>query len=142
VKPGKPLKRTTPLARGAGIKRGKGIKQGRSPRALGVAVLWHAAKVLAYVRCGGLCERCGLVVAFEMCQGHHRRARTYGPHTVTNCLILHDVCHAQIHNHPTASRAAGWIVASTRDPADVPVLLPSGRRVFFAADGTYLEEAA
>lgn len=73
-------------------------------------------------RAGGRCERCGhrrdpMVL-------HHRRLRSQGGQdTVENLVfICQEPCHRHIHEHPSASYEAGWLVPSWADPSTVAVV--------------------
>jgi len=84
---------------------------------------WDAAR--------GVCAACGRPLGADGVVHHRqgkgmggrkgaRRAGTYLDRP-PNTIVVHDTCHKQVHANPTAARAAGLIVPSWADPAEVPV---------------------
>ncbi|UAW08545.1 HNH endonuclease [Mycobacterium phage Leozinho] len=86
-------------------------------------------KAIAWSRCGGRCEVCG--EATSDLTGHHRRPRQAGgtrrPETnlPSNCLMVCYLDHNRIESHRTLSYDNGWLVRSTKNPLETPVLYRS-----------------
>jgi hypothetical protein len=73
-------------------------------------------------RSGGVCEVCGRARATSQ---HHRRkaGRVSVPSNVLDtCGDGTTGCHGDIEANPDRSRASGWWVDTTDDPATVPVV--------------------
>ena len=74
-------------------------------------------------RSGGKCE----AMNFPICVGraeqlHHRQLRSQGgEHTVVNLIAVCSPCHSRFHREVAEAQSQGWIVRSTREPADVPM---------------------
>lgn len=123
---GKPLETRTPLRRTA-PKRGpvKARSRARSE-------VYADLRLVVWERAGGRCERCGTGITdgFEC---HHRKLRSQGGRDdVTNLVALcpgPQGCHSWAHQNPAEAKAAGWIVRSGSDPANVAVVLHDGRTV-------------
>lgn len=85
------------------------------------ATEWAAWSPVLLARARYACERCSVPVREATAHRHHRVRRRDGGDRAANLLILCAVCHDRVHHNPEQSRQAGWIVASTEDPALVPV---------------------
>lgn len=113
----------TPLRRTPKRKRGEKAREDR-------------ARTLVYARSGGYCECCGEMQASEW---HHRQSRAVGGRWVaSNGLHLCHSCHQWITAHPAVSYRKGWMVRSTDEPQEVPVVLsgPPGA-VYLDDDGGF-----
>jgi hypothetical protein len=134
VKRGGPIQRRTPLLGGSVLRRVR-IRR----RRVGVDPVWTAVRRVLWTRSDGRCERCGQPLDPALWEGHHRKFRSRGGrHSVVNAVALDAGCHAEVHRGDSATATAdGYAVASTRDPATVPVRLYSGQLVLLTADGEY-----
>lgn len=107
---------------------------------------WRVIRHLLATRSDHRCELCGVRLGPGQ-EGtvHHRDPRGMGgtrdPHIddLCNCLLLCGGrlggvlgCHGHTESNRRAAEETGWIVRSPTDPADVPVVLYSGRRVLLA----------
>ena len=80
----------------------------------------RTTRVAVRERSGGICERCGQKPGTDM---HHRKNRSQlGKWHPANIMHLCALCHVWITAEPALSRASGWSVLSTAEPADVPVV--------------------
>lgn len=105
-----PLKRSPMKRTGAQLAR-TGIK--RKPKSAKAAELEFPADVKAAAdrRAGFHCEFPGCPRPIN--RYHHRKLRKHGgPGTLENCMALCDPHHRHIHDHPSESYAAGWLVHS------------------------------
>ena len=96
---------------------------------------------LAYSRCKGYCEKCGLPLRDNWAL-HHRKLRKHGgKDEISNVVALHHECHNlgtySVHLRPKASYESGLLVKSFDDPQTAPVTLPNGSRVILSSDGEY-----
>lgn len=117
---------------------------------------WEQVLHFLLVRSGGRCEartpaclgdqygRLAGLLSRRQVNIHHRRPRGSGGtsredvHSLANLMLVCGSgnvsgCHGFIENHATVAEARGYKVAKEgrrSDPAEVPVTLPSGRRVF------------
>ena len=93
------------------------------------------AKDLVSARSGDRCEFCGSTAN----DWAHRMARSQlGRWEATNGLALCRPCHDWCHDNPSAAKAAGLILESSRSPATAPVWLPRCGWVYLTPDGEYL----
>lgn len=109
-------------------------------------------------RAGGSCEVCGQPVALiddgevtpiSAFSVHHRQPRGMGGssveeiNTAPNLLLVCGSgttgCHGLIESQRALSYANGWLVQRPTNPADVPVLIFAGVRVYLTNDGRYQE---
>mgnify|MGYP000872268132 FL=1 len=109
-------------------------------------------------RAGGSCEVCGQPVALiddgevtpiSAFSIHHRQPRGMGGssveaiNTAPNLLLVCGSgttgCHGLIESQRAISKANGWLVPHPTNPADVPVLIFAGVRVYLTPDGRYRE---
>lgn len=142
LKPGKPLVRKTPLVSRKGL-RAKGAPKGRATSAGPTRDVVDAV----YERAQWSCERDG--VGLGPIRGvdhhiHHRRLKGRGgtakpdAHLPQNLLLLCPPCHEFVHGPGRDVMVqCGWIVPSTGDPAEAPVVLHGPRRVWLTAAGHY-----
>jgi hypothetical protein len=87
-----------------------------------------ATKDALFVRSKGRCDYCGLGIARNMFDAHHRLQKSLRGHNgLSNLVAVHRLCHERIHHH--ANYLTGWLLNSWEEPSDVPVK-------FF--DGLYL----
>lgn len=108
---------------------------------------WAVLRQLAAQRSGGKCEACGR--RFEAHDDgrpystnidlHHRRRKAQGGRDVLSHLVIAShYCHVldpgSIHQSPEWARSRGLIVPAHADPADTPLILPSGREVMLRDD--------
>lgn len=115
----------------------------------GPGTVWAQVRLLAVVRSGGLCERCGLPLGayagddgetVHVFDGHHRLLRSQGgPDTLTNCVALHRLCHSWAHHNPEKARELGLIVPRGHSPETWAVILGDGRTVRLDESGGYDE---
>lgn len=131
--------RSAPLARGAALRRVLVVRR----RRLHADPVWAAVKAVVWRRCAGRCEACGCRLDPSTWAGHHRKLRARGGrHSVCNAVALCPPCHTgapyAVHRDVAAATFEGLIVASSADPASVPVRLYDGRWVQLATDGTYV----
>lgn len=71
----------------------------------------------------GCCELCAQPLG-AIFQCHHRKLRSRGGQdSVCNLVALHGKCHNRVHGHPAWATEQGFMVASTDDPATIPVAL-------------------
>lgn len=101
-------------------------------------------RALAYSRSRGYCELCGgqLPASWAL---HHRKLRSRGgKDEIANFVALHHECHnlgtKSVHLNPAKATETGHIVPSWEDPAECPVMLPSGECVILTNEGTYRKE--
>lgn len=97
---------------------------------------------LAFKRCKGYCEKCGLPLKNDFAL-HHRKLRSAGgKDTIDNFLALHHGCHNldtdSVHSNPKISMENGWIVSRYKEPSECPVMLPNGNSVILGSDGSYI----
>lgn len=116
---------------------------------------WRETGHMLACRSGGRCEGCGQLIAAGIREPsiHHRQARGLGGtsrpqvHDLCNLLLLCAGfsrrlagvlgCHGMTEAHENDPVARGLLVPHPADPAQVPVVLASGRRVLLAADGPF-----
>jgi len=114
---------------------------------------WPEVRTIAYMRCRGRCELCGLHLG-DLWDGHHRQLRSGGgPSCTCNALALHPGCHTSgpnaVHVRVRTATASGHNVSRYADPRDVPVAVPvavhllggglaGDGRVSLSCGGTYL----
>ena len=88
---------------------------------------------MLYARCDGKCTSCGEPLGDDRNNHaiHHRNRYPVGstvrrPNNLANLIMMHNFpCHIDhVHGHPEWARARGLIVATTDDPAEVPLILP------------------
>lgn len=127
--------RRTPLDRAGSLRRGLFVRRRRLP----IDPVWTAVRKVVWERCGHCCERCGRPLDPLHWEGHHRKFRSRGgQHSVTNAVALDAFCHAWVHHGGGRLPAVhGFAVASTDDPAAVPVRLSDGRLVRLTPAGGY-----
>ena len=72
---------------------------------------------------------CGVTVALEEYQAHHRKLRSQGGQDDLDTLVcVCAPCHlVTIHGHPAQAREHGWIVPSHANPATSPIHRFDGR---------------
>lgn len=96
------------------------------------------------------CEVCGSPCADQRGTDwsiHHRRPRKMGGtrwvgiNLPSNCMLVcgsgTTLCHGVIENHRAGAVAAGWLVLSRTDPAQVAVLITRDRWCYLSDQGTY-----
>ncbi len=92
-------------------------------------------------RSAGRCDLCGMPVAAA--HFHHRRPRGMGgtrrkdSGELSNCLLLHPRCHADIESNRERAIENGWLVPQYQDPESIPVKLWMGIR-YLSSDGTLI----
>lgn len=116
-------------------------------------------RLVIVARAGGSCELCGVPVAFVDDDGqvtplaaysiHHRQPRGMGgtsdlaANSATNLLLLCGTgtsgCHGLVETQRALAIEHGWLVPRPTNPADIPVLLFFGDRVYLTPNGTYSE---
>lgn len=99
-------------------------------------------RALAFKRCKGYCEKCGLPLRHDFAL-HHRKLRSAGgKDAIENFIALHHECHNlstnSVHLNPKDSMEKGYIVSRYRDPEACPLMLPNGSTVILTSEGTYL----
>lgn len=103
-----------------------------------------AAERAAIHRDGPTCLRCGRVLHNFPSSVHHRLPRSAGTKDqvdrVENLVVVCGTgssphCHFDIHNNPTESYLAGWLVRRGDDPATVPLVNLDGRQFFLTDAG-------
>lgn len=83
---------------------------------------WAEARVRLHARARGRCECCGEPLRNRV-NFHHRKLRSQlGQDDDANLLAVLPEHHARIHARPAWARAHGFIVSSSADPGDVPVV--------------------
>ncbi len=98
----------------------------RSAKTVGYQAELDAVRPVVEARSQGWCE-----VRLPGCTGeaahiHHRKLRKHGGgNSADNLLSACLTCHDTLHRNPAASYEAGFLVRSTADPAEVPVI-PGG----------------
>ncbi len=111
------------------------------------AAEWEELRTGLWDRCGGHCEACdGRLSDLPAWEAHHCLLDGQGgADTLANLVAVHPRCHTlsrwAIHTNPAwAIYVRGLLVPSWADPANVPMVLPDGRRVLRYADfPTYLD---
>jgi len=86
---------------------------------------------LVLVRCGGLCEVCGLPLYELGTHLHHRVRRSQGVlHSPANLIAAHPRCHVlgadSIHENVAWARGRGLLLVGTAEPEESTLTLPSG----------------
>jgi hypothetical protein len=113
-----PLRRGKPLSR-TSRKRKPARDTGPSPK----------VRAVVLDRDGFLCVRCGISVADRSRNIHHRvRRGQRGRHVPENLITLCDgpaSCHGWVHRNIAESRASGWLLLGTDNPALEGVLYAS-----------------
>jgi hypothetical protein len=143
-----PLQRTPFAAHGSGLARNAPIRQKRATaRATSQDGVGEGlARDRVKARSGGWCE-----IQLPGCFGratdwHHRlRDGQGGLWQASNGLHLCRFCHGAVTNtngHRAEYEANGWLVPTRAVPAEVPVLLPTGRRMWLDDVGDYLSVRA
>lgn len=106
----------------------------------GASRLKRFTKPVVLDRCEGRCEACGEPLGREfVTHFHHRKLRGQGgDNEPCNIVALHSVCHVlaprAVHQNTAWARERGLIVPRHLDPAQVPLVLPSGRVVLLDPD--------
>lgn len=143
------LQRAAPLARGGPLVRSKPIADRRTTPRLVVVDLVDGigegiARKRVKARSGLKCEIRLLGCYRIALDWHHRKNRSQGGlWQASNGLHICRFCHSAVTNtngNRALYEANGWLVPSHLVPADVPVLLPTGRTVWLDDDGRYLPE--
>lgn len=86
------------------------------------------------------CVECGSPCDLQI---HHRLPRRAGGtrwdgiNAPTNLITVCLYSHAWIEANRTEAYAAGWLVPSAADPAQIPVLVHGVGAVYLTPDGTY-----
>lgn len=101
-------------------------------------------KTVVQARARMRCELCGRNLSYEVGHIHHRLPRGMGGsraperHEPQNLLFLCVTCHQSVESRRAEALAAGWLVLSCSDPAQVPVLVEHGSRwAYLTSDGRY-----
>lgn len=90
-------------------------------------------------RAKGCCELCAQPLG-PVFQCHHRKLRSRGGQdSICNLVALDGRCHNRVHGHPAWATENGWMVASTDDPATVPVALHDRAWRLLSRSGTYVD---
>lgn len=100
-------------------------------------IRWQQLRVLVHARDRERCARCAAPLKLWQMQCHHRTLRSQGGvDEPGNLVCLCGRCHDHVHAHPVSARlAGGWIVPSTEDYWEVPVLISAHGWVRLANDG-------
>lgn len=116
---------------------------------------WRVVQHLLACRSGGRCEGCGekFVPGQREPSIHHRRNRGMGGTSRPDTRDLTELvlacagfsrrlagvlgCHGRIGADPAAAEARGLLVPAALNPADVPLVLHSGRRVLLDPYGPH-----
>lgn len=108
-------------------------------RGLHTDPVWTAVRKVVWERCGGRDEYSGEPLDPALWECHHRKFRSRGGrHSACNAVALTPRRHRSVHNAgQIEAQARGFVLASTVDPAAVPVRLWDGRLVLLAHDGAY-----
>lgn len=94
-------------------------------------------RALIRERAGGRCECCGDRLS-PIFQAHHRKLRSRGGQdSAANLVALCGLCHKRVHSHVTWATEHGFMVASSDDPALVPVAVRCESWQLLGYDGTY-----
>lgn len=95
----------------------------RSPRRSRFEAELDAVTPVLGARSQGMCEAQLLgVCAGRAVHRHHRKRRSQGGgNELANLVHCCEPCHTFLHAHPAVAYAAGLLVFSTDDPADVPL---------------------
>lgn len=94
-------------------------------------------RALIRERAGGGCECCGDRLS-PIFQAHHRKLRSRGGQdSAANLVALCGLCHKRVHSHVTWATEHGFMVASSDDPALVPVAVRCESWQLLAFAGTY-----
>ena len=109
-----PLRRRTPLARTGNIQRTAGLARVSKRRRTHDRHLAAVTPAL-YVRARAQCELSNIEV--PACRGklhrHHKLRRSQGgTHELANLLLVCELHHRYIHDHPDMAYPAGWMIRS------------------------------
>lgn len=75
-----------------------------------------------YARADGMCDRCGVGMAPDAWECHHRQLRSRGGgDSHENLVALCTGCHVWAHGNPAEATSRGWIVPSWAGPEQIPV---------------------
>jgi len=117
VKRGEPLRRYTPLTRSTPM---RAVSPARRARLRG----YVSVRTEVYVRCGGMCELCGLGLRADAFDCHHRLRRSQGGlDDLATCVALHRHCHQWVHDHPHQAMLIGFLCPSTHRVTHWPLHL-------------------
>lgn len=87
------------------------------------------------------CVKCGKPLQDPVAVHHRKLRKQGGKDHITNLIALCSPCHniapGSVHQNPRTSYENGWLVPSWADPADWPVTLSNGTRVYLTDEGTY-----
>ena len=87
------------------------------------------------------CEKCGTKIVKKKAGNHngsvhHRYKRCIGgKDTLSNCILVCNTCHREIHRDEEKAALTGWI--AWYDEEVTPVLLHTGGWALLVPDGTY-----
>ncbi|MCW2757003.1 MAG: hypothetical protein JWO46_749 [Nocardioidaceae bacterium] len=138
MKRGGPLARRTPLKNRPPSKPRSPMRRKRSKAKHPSRAFWATRREELYARAGGRCEHRGCSLDELGMQAHHRKLRSQGGlHGLENLTALCPPCHETVHAAPTAAVLLGFIVPSTVDPSERPLLLHDGRLVLLTSAGDY-----
>ena len=100
---------------------------------------WKQLTDVLQERCNGFCEYCGTALHNDWAR-HHRLLRSQGGQDhVENLLALHHGCHQIIHSNPAISYRNGWMVKSTNNPAETPVVIAGVGLSLLTNEGRHTE---
>jgi hypothetical protein len=141
---GSPLRRKTAMRRIAQARRAAAKRRDTGPDAATKAMLWSRAR--------GCCELCGVMITggWPGFSRHHRNARGMGGRSaswvnhITNLLLLCGSgvtgCHGAVERNRADAYAAGWLVRTSENPAEIPVYVHRHvEKVYLDPAGTYAE---
>ena len=96
---------------------------------------------IVWERCGGYCEKCGLVLPPNFALHHRKLKSRGGKDSPDNLVALHHECHNlgtdSVHLNIETNTILGFIVHSWDEPSGVSLTLPGGAIVTLTPEGTY-----
>ena len=101
------------------------LRRGRSRKELMPPEVYEAVMIRARLGCEA---KAAYTCTRRAEHWHHRQLRSRGgAHTVPNGLAVCHACHEWIHQNPARATELGFMVSSWADPAEVPIVKPTGR---------------
>ena len=113
------------------------------------ATAWDMVRTMLLVRCGGRCEITGAPLEPDW-NAHHRRPRGMGGtrrpdrDSLANLIAVNGHgttgAHGWAESHRADALSRGILVPQAADPAQVPLVLWSGRVVLLDPDGPWYKD--